>query len=152
MTDTAIVGTSESMQADLSAAVPSLSLVSIPAQAQGLLLRMFADPRVLTKNERADLVAQLRESVAQQQDVAELRVLLGMALCVDLDAQAAMEELGEAVSLAPQSFIAHLKMVSFGCAFESCPKPRTTPAKPPCWRRIWRSRKWHAGRRQPFEP
>ena len=46
---------------------------------------------------------------AQHPNVSELRVLLGMALCVNLDAQAAMEELAEAVALAPDSFIAHLK-------------------------------------------
>ena len=37
-------------------------------------------------------------------------MLYGMALCVNLEVQDAMEELGEAVSLAPDSFIAHLKM------------------------------------------
>ena len=42
--------------------------------------------------------------------VAELRVLLGMALCVNLDAQAAIEELREAVRLAPDSYIAQLKL------------------------------------------
>jgi tetratricopeptide (TPR) repeat protein len=41
--------------------------------------------------------------------VAEIRVLLGMALCVDLQAQEALEELREAVNLAPDSFIARLK-------------------------------------------
>jgi cytochrome c-type biogenesis protein CcmH/NrfG len=122
MTDTAIVGMSESVKADISAPLSSLSLVSIPTQTQGLLLRMFADPRVLAKNESADLVAQLRECVAQQPDVAELRVLLGMALCVNLDAQAAMEELGEAVSLAPESFIAHLKMGELWMRLRVMPK------------------------------
>jgi hypothetical protein len=122
MTDTAIVGTSGGVQPDLSAPLPSLSPASIPTQAQGLLLRMFADPRVLTKNESADLVAQLRECVAQAPDVAELRVLLGMALCVNLDAQAAMEELGEAVSLAPESFIAHLKMGELWMRLRVMPK------------------------------
>jgi tetratricopeptide (TPR) repeat protein len=113
---------SESVKADISAPLSSLSLVSIPTQTQGLLLRMFADPRVLAKNESADLVAQLRECVAQQPDVAELRVLLGMALCVNLDAQAAMEELGEAVSLAPESFIAHLKMGELWMRLRVMPK------------------------------
>jgi uncharacterized membrane protein (DUF4010 family) len=41
--------------------------------------------------------------------VSELRVLLGMALCVDLQAQDALEELREAVNLSPESFIARLK-------------------------------------------
>jgi hypothetical protein len=95
-------------QAALSSA--PLSLAQIPHQAQGLVLRMFADPRTLAKEERTDLVSQLRECVAQNPAVADLRVVYGMALCVNLNAQAAMEELGEAVSLAPDSFIAHLKM------------------------------------------
>jgi len=51
----------------------------------------------------------LRECVAEHPKNADLRVVLGMALCVSLDAHAAMEELGEAVSLAPNSYIAHLK-------------------------------------------
>ena len=41
--------------------------------------------------------------------VAELRVLLAMALCVDLKAQSALEELRLAVELSPDSFIARLK-------------------------------------------
>ena len=41
--------------------------------------------------------------------VAEMRVLLAMALCVDLQAQQAMEELRIAVEQAPDSFIARLK-------------------------------------------
>jgi hypothetical protein len=94
----------------LGAPEASSLLAVLPPQTSGLLLRMFADPSILEKGERADLVAQLRGCVAQHPDVAELRVLLGMALCVNLDAQGAMDELGEAVSLAPQSFIAHLKM------------------------------------------
>jgi predicted Zn-dependent protease len=71
--------------------------------------RMFRDPRVLEPGERADLVAQLRKAVARHPEVAELRVLLGMALCVDLDAQQAMEELRIAVEQAPDSFVARLK-------------------------------------------
>ncbi len=70
---------------------------------------MFSDPYLLEKDERASLVSQLRECVAQFPDVSELRVLLGMALCVNLDAQAAIEELRESVRLAPNSFIAQLK-------------------------------------------
>jgi hypothetical protein len=70
---------------------------------------MFADPRALEKQERADLVAGLRQCVARYPEVSELRVVLGMALCVNLEVQPAMEELAEAVTLAPDSFIAHLK-------------------------------------------
>ena len=41
--------------------------------------------------------------------VPEVRVMLGMALCVDLQAQEAMEQMREAVKQAPDSFIARLK-------------------------------------------
>lgn len=71
--------------------------------------RMFRDPRVLETAERANLVAQLRNAVDRHPEVAELRVLLGMALCVDLQAQQAMEELRIAVEQAPDSFVARLK-------------------------------------------
>jgi hypothetical protein len=91
-----------------SAPIPSLAL--LPTKAQSSLLRMFADPYLLQKEERGELVAQLRECVDRNPDVAELRVLLGMALCVNFEPQAAMDELGEAVALDPGSFIAHLKM------------------------------------------
>jgi len=76
----------------LSAPTPPSSLALVEAKTQGLLLRMFADPYLLEKDERADLVEQLRECVAARPTVSELRVLLGMALCVNLDAQAAIEE------------------------------------------------------------
>lgn len=110
MTDTAIVRTTQTATSALASSEPSLSLALLPAPVQGLLLRMFANPNVLAKGERTELVSQLCDCVAQHPDVSELRVLYGMALCVNLDPQAAMEELGEAVSLAPDSFIAHLKM------------------------------------------
>lgn len=94
----------------LSARVSSLALASIPPQTQGLLLRMFSDPYLLEKDDSASLVAQLRDCVQQYPQVSELRVLLGMALCVNFDPQAAIEELRESVRLAPNSFIAQLKM------------------------------------------
>lgn len=93
----------------LSGQVSSLALASISQESQGLLLRMFSDPYLLEKGERAELVSQLRGCVAQFPDVSDLRVLLGMALCVNLDAQSAIEELRESVRLAPDSFIAQLK-------------------------------------------
>ena len=62
------------------------------------------------KTERAELVQGLRECVAAHPDVSELRVLFGMALCVDFKVQEAIEELREGVRLAPDSFIAQLKM------------------------------------------
>jgi hypothetical protein len=75
-----------------------------------LMARMFADPHLLEPEERRSLVAQLRQAVAEYPEVGELRVLLGMALCVNLEIQPAIEELRAAVDLAPQSFIAQLKM------------------------------------------
>lgn len=110
ITNTDIVISDPQTNVNLSARVSSLALASIPPQTQGLLLRMFADPYILEKDERASLVAQLRDCVTCYPDVSELRVLLGMALCVNLDAQAAIEELRESVRLAPNSFIAHLKL------------------------------------------
>jgi len=89
--------------------VSSLALASISQETHGLLLRMFSDPYLLEKEERVSMVSQLREFVEQFPDVSELRVLLGMALCVNFDAQAAIEELRESVRLAPDSFIAQLK-------------------------------------------
>ncbi|HUK46476.1 MAG TPA: hypothetical protein VLW06_02750 [Terriglobales bacterium] len=94
----------------LSARVSSLALSSIAPQTQHLLLRMFADPSVLEKDEKSLLVTQLKECVAKFPEVSELRVLLGMALCVNLDVHPAIEELKESVRLAPNSFIAQLKL------------------------------------------
>jgi hypothetical protein len=93
-------------------AVPATSsvLAHVPQKAQGLMLRMFADPYLLEKAERADLVGQLRECVLANPQVSELRVLFGMALCVNFEVPDAIEELREGVRLAPDSFIAHLKL------------------------------------------
>ena len=66
--------------------------------------------RTCLKEERAELVQGLRECVAAHPDVSELRVLFGMALCVDFQVPDAIEELREGVRLAPDSFIAQLKM------------------------------------------
>jgi hypothetical protein len=71
---------------------------------------MFADPYLLSKEDRAELVQGLRECVAAHPTVSELRVLFGMTLCVDFKVQEAIEELREGVRLAPDSFIAQLKM------------------------------------------
>jgi hypothetical protein len=88
----------------------SPALARIPVKTQGSLLRMFADPYLLEKQERAELVQGLRECVRANPDVSELRVLFGMALCVDFNVEDAIEELREGVRLAPDSFIAQLKM------------------------------------------
>ncbi len=109
MNDASIVSSNENTPNSLTVSAPLLPIASVPAKTQQGLRRMFADPRLLEKQECEDLVAELRQCVAQHPNVSELRVLLGMALCVNLDPQAAMEELAEAVALAPDSFIAHLK-------------------------------------------
>ena len=94
----------------LAAQVSSVALASIDSQTQERLLRMFADPYLLEKEDRAALVEQLREYVAQFPEVSELRVLLGMALCVNFEVQPAIQELKESVRLAPGSFVAQLKL------------------------------------------
>ena len=113
ITETEIVPSEVSTSEQLAAGTPvtaPLSLLGVPAETQGLLMKMFADPRVLAKEEKKEIVTRLAECVAKYPKVSELRVLYGMALSVDLQAQQAMDELGEAVALAPDSFIAHLKM------------------------------------------
>src|SRR5260370_19283070 len=85
-------------------------LAKVPAKTQNSLLRMFADPYLLSKEDRAELVQGLRECVKANPQVSDLRVLLGMALCVNFEVPDAIEELREGVRLAPHSFIANLKM------------------------------------------
>ena len=94
----------------LAAPAASSVLAQVAPKAHGLLVRMFADPYLLEKEDRAELVQGLRACVAAYPKVSELRVLFGMALCVDFKVQDAMEELKEGVRLAPDSFIAQLKM------------------------------------------
>jgi hypothetical protein len=106
----------------LAPSVAPSPLVPVPEKARGLLLRMFADPYLLEQSERAELVGQLRDSVSAYPEVPELRVLLGMALCVNLEVQEAMEELREGVRLAPNSFIAQLKMGELWMRLRVCRK------------------------------
>jgi hypothetical protein len=94
----------------LGARLSSSSLAVVPQKTQRQLLRMFADSSVLGKHERADLVRDLRECVQANPQVSDLRVLFGMALCVNFEVPDAIEELREGVRLAPDSFIAQLKM------------------------------------------
>ena len=77
------------------------ALAPVPETARRLLLRMFADPHLLEEGERLALVEELRACVQAHPAVADLRVLYGMALCVNLEVQMAMEELREGVRLAP---------------------------------------------------
>src|SRR5271154_5003228 len=123
-TETKIVPTNQNSAEALAAPATSapLSLAGVPAPTQGLLLKMFADPRVLAKEEKAEIVNQLRECVALHPKVSDLRVVYGMALSVNLDVQQAMEELDEAVALDPSSFIAHLKAGELWMRLRVCAK------------------------------
>jgi hypothetical protein len=98
-----------------------ISAAILPGTAN-LLERMFRDPRVLEQHERRDLVAHLRSAVELAPQVVELRVMLGMALCVNLEAQEAMEQLREAVNMAPDSFIAQLKLGELMMRLRVCDK------------------------------
>ena len=108
--NTEIILSNSQTTAALNARVSSLALSSIAQPTQSLLLRMFADPSVLEKDEKSALVNQLKDCVAKFPEVSELRVLLGMALCVNLAVHPAIEELKESVRLAPNRFIAQLKL------------------------------------------
>lgn len=105
-----VLADAQSTTSALSARVSSLALSSLTSQTQNLLLRMFADPYILEKDDKAALVAQLRDCVDKHPQVSELRVLLGMALCVNFEVHPAIEELKESVRLSPNSFIAQLKL------------------------------------------
>lgn len=96
-------------EASLVTTQASLSL-PIQTEAQEQLMRMFRDPYVLEKEERTSLIQQLKNSVELQPHSADLRVLLGMALCVDLQAQSALGHLRAAVEIAPRNFVARLKL------------------------------------------
>jgi Flp pilus assembly protein TadD len=74
------------------------------------LQRMFRDPRVLEIHERQELIASLSTAVEMLPSVPEVRVILGMALCVDLRVQEAMTHLREAAEQDPHCFIAQLKL------------------------------------------
>jgi hypothetical protein len=83
---------------------------------------MFADPQLLEPADRMELIAGLREAVEANPEVSELRVVLGMALCVNFDVQEAIDELNEGVRLGPDSFIAHLKMGELWMRLRVCTK------------------------------
>lgn len=105
-----IVSVEEEVQflAPVSGAPLALPEALSPATTR-TLERMFRDPRVLEADERLDLIARLRQATELAPNVPEVRVLLGMALSVDLQAQEAMEELRTAVNQSPDCFIARLK-------------------------------------------
>ncbi len=87
----------------------SATEIAVPAEAQPLLLRMFATPRQMEPGERTGLIAHLRHCVAARPGEAAPRILLGMALCVNLEVPEAVETLREAVKLEPDNFMARLK-------------------------------------------
>lgn len=82
----------------------------VPAAGRPLLARMFSDPRSLERAEQSELVAILRQAVESHPGQAELRVLLGMACCTASDPQSALEELQTATEMAPDYFLARLKL------------------------------------------
>jgi len=97
--------TLENMRAD------SLALQqALGPKSTRTLQRMFRDPRVLEPAERVDLIASLALAVEKFPNVPEVRVMFGMALCVDLRAQEAMTQLREAVERNPDCYIAQLKL------------------------------------------
>lgn len=102
-----------SIDEELSIAPTAAAPVALPVllgrETTNVLERMFRDPRVLEPEERRDLVTQLKNAVELAPNVPEIRVVYGMALCVNLQAQEAMEQIREAVKQAPDSFIARLK-------------------------------------------
>ena len=113
--------TASAENAALSVPAPS-PLAPIPENARALVSRMFTDPHALEKAERTDLLAQLRETVSAHPGIPELRVVFGMALCVDLEVQEAIEQLREALRLDPDSFIAQLKMGELWMRLRVCRK------------------------------
>ena len=82
---------------------------ALSPSVQFQMTRMFRDPYVLEKGERTELIGELTYLVATRPDITELRVLLGMALCVDNNPQTALEVLRTSVEMAPDHFLAQLK-------------------------------------------
>ncbi len=103
----------QSIDEELSIALAAAAPLTLPdllgRETSNVLERMFRDPRVLKPEERRDLVVQLKNAVELAPSVPEIRVVYGMALCVDLQVQEAMEQMREAARLAPDCFIARLK-------------------------------------------
>ena len=124
MSNLVLTSASNHQDACLAQTASSSSAISAALRpgTANLLERMFRDPRVLESHERLDLVAQLRSAVELAPQVVELRVMLGMALCVNLEAQEAMEELREAINIAPDSFIAQLKYGELMMRLRVCDK------------------------------
>ena len=119
--DTSLAATTLENQTSLDSAFPMSSLdKAISEVARAHLARMFRDPYVLDGNERAELIRELDEAVAVLPTMAGLRVLLGMALCVNLEVQEGLEELRQAVRLEPDNFIARLKLGELLMRLRAC--------------------------------
>ena len=104
----------------LGARIPSSSLALFPQETHGLLLRMFADPYVLDKAQRADLVGQLRECVHAIPRVPELRVLFEDLRGVIVERA---EEL--AVLVPPHESLGNIKAPGLDKAFNAEPSCST---------------------------
>ena len=110
---------------EAAASVPATSLAlqqTLRPKTTKSLQQMFRDPRVLESDERGDLIASLSKAVEIFPAVPEVRVMLGMALCVDLRAQEAMTRLREAVEQDPQCYIAQLKLGELMMRLRICDK------------------------------
>jgi hypothetical protein len=100
---------SEIVPIDLTASGRALAR-ALPEDSLIQLQRMFRDPHLLSADERMDLIQTLQAGITVAPEVTELRVLLGMAECVDYRVQSGMETLREAVRREPDNFLAQLKL------------------------------------------
>jgi predicted Zn-dependent protease len=127
VSDLTIVNTPYLSEPDAGNSPSSQSLLAgvLYDRAQAQLTRMFRDPYALSKEERAELIDELRISTAAMPEIVELRVLLGMTLCVDMKVQEAVETLREAVKAAPDSFLAHLKLGELLMRLRICDQAQT---------------------------
>lgn len=100
----------------------ALGLAALPAKARNLVTRMFTDAHLLEPQDRQDLVRYLRVARAANPQSSNLRVVLGMALCVNYQVPEAIDELEEGARLAPESFIAHLKLGELWMRLRVCEK------------------------------
>jgi hypothetical protein len=92
-------------------AVSGIALAhALPQDTLLQLQTMFRDPRLLSAEERTDLIQTLHAGITIAPEITELRVLLGMAECVDYRVQSGMETLREAVRREPDNFLAQLKL------------------------------------------
>ena len=94
----------------LAGAASSPVLARIPAKTQGSAVEDVRGSELLDKGERGELVEGCADASWRTRKYRNCESCYGMALCVDFEVQDAIEELSEGVRLAPDSFIAQLKM------------------------------------------